>query len=290
MVEHWSGRAPVEAVGPGLNMEDTMQPRRSVLDGELMSMAREAASGRRSVAPLPFEDLSRRFDMGGAAAVAPAASDAVTLKLVVEPGAAYQVAQWVRGHGGEIASHGERVLVAAVPVSQLENLDSVKGLRRAEASRLMHMRLEDARGPTTGLDAALQTHPLTGQGVVVGVVDSGVDYTHDDFRNADGTTRLAWFGHARRLPDSSQSLFDEFAEVAINATLQGTGNVPQAILTVTAPTAPRSRPAMAGHPPADSAAAHPRPRSWRRAATSSPTATSSGRSAGCSRPPATVLA
>jgi subtilisin family serine protease len=204
-----------------------MQTRRSVLDSELMSMAREAARGRRSVAPLPFEELSRRFDMGGAAAIAPAASDAVTLKLVVEPGAAHQVAQWVRGHGGEVASQGERVLVADIPVNQLENLDSVKGLRRAEASRLMHMRLEDARGPATGLDAAFPIHRLTGQGVVVGVIDSGVDYAHDDFRNADGTTRLAWFGHARRLSDSSQSLFDEFAEVGINATLQGTGNVPQ---------------------------------------------------------------
>jgi hypothetical protein len=39
------------------------------------------------------------------------------------------------------------------------------------------MRLEDARGPATGLDAAFPTHRLTGQGVVVGVVDSGVDYT-----------------------------------------------------------------------------------------------------------------
>lgn len=31
---------------------------------------------------------------------------------------------------------------------------------------------------------------LTGKGVIIGLVDSGIDYTHPDFRNADGTTRI----------------------------------------------------------------------------------------------------
>ena len=32
----------------------------------------------------------------------------------------------------------------------------------------------------------------TGRGVVVGIVDTGIDVTHDDFRESDGTTRVAW--------------------------------------------------------------------------------------------------
>lgn len=32
---------------------------------------------------------------------------------------------------------------------------------------------------------------LTGQGVLVAIIDSGIDYTHPDFRNEDGTTRIA---------------------------------------------------------------------------------------------------
>ncbi|MGN0140800.1 MAG: S8 family peptidase [Roseburia sp.] len=31
---------------------------------------------------------------------------------------------------------------------------------------------------------------LTGQGVIVGVIDSGIDYSHPDFRNEDGSTRI----------------------------------------------------------------------------------------------------
>lgn len=33
---------------------------------------------------------------------------------------------------------------------------------------------------------------LTGQGVLVAVIDSGVDYTLPDFRNEDGTTRIRY--------------------------------------------------------------------------------------------------
>ncbi|MEY8339495.1 S8 family peptidase [Lachnospiraceae bacterium 62-35] len=31
---------------------------------------------------------------------------------------------------------------------------------------------------------------LSGQGILVGIIDSGIDYYHDDFRNEDGTTRI----------------------------------------------------------------------------------------------------
>lgn len=31
---------------------------------------------------------------------------------------------------------------------------------------------------------------LTGEGVIVGIIDSGIDYFHPDFRNEDGTTRI----------------------------------------------------------------------------------------------------
>ena len=35
-----------------------------------------------------------------------------------------------------------------------------------------------------------QSFPLIGKGVLIGIVDSGIDYEHPDFRNADGTTRI----------------------------------------------------------------------------------------------------
>ena len=34
-------------------------------------------------------------------------------------------------------------------------------------------------------------YDLTGRGVLVGIVDSGIDLTNPDFRNEDGTTPVA---------------------------------------------------------------------------------------------------
>jgi minor extracellular serine protease Vpr len=39
-------------------------------------------------------------------------------------------------------------------------------------------------------DRAFSKYGLTGKGVIVAILDRGIDYTHPDFRNANGTTRI----------------------------------------------------------------------------------------------------
>lgn len=52
---------------------------------------------------------------------------------------------------------------------------------------------EVANGRREACVTALQARNpgLTGKGVLVAVIDSGIDYAHPDFRNEDGTTRIA---------------------------------------------------------------------------------------------------
>lgn len=43
----------------------------------------------------------------------------------------------------------------------------------------------------TNVDAAVAKYGLTGNGVIIALLDRGIDWTNQDFRNADGTTRIA---------------------------------------------------------------------------------------------------
>ncbi len=59
---------------------------------------------------------------------------------------------------------------------------------------------------------------LTGRGVLVAVIDSGIDYSHPDFRNEDGTTRIA------ALWDQTAGVYPEgvlYTREQINAALEG---------------------------------------------------------------------
>lgn len=49
-----------------------------------------------------------------------------------------------------------------------------------------------SQGKSASCINAVQTAPysLTGKGVIVAVLDSGIDYSHPDFRNEDGSTRI----------------------------------------------------------------------------------------------------
>lgn len=52
--------------------------------------------------------------------------------------------------------------------------------------------LLDKAVPATGAPLFTAKTGATGKGVAIGIVDTGIDLQHPDFRNADGTTRVVW--------------------------------------------------------------------------------------------------
>lgn len=129
----------------------------------------------------------------------------------------------VGGTFGE-TEDGTLIVTGRIPISRVEHvwrLPFVKSLKAARSLRpVLHMTLEET-GARPGL---LPSGNLTtgGKGVVIGIIDSGCDFVHQNFRNADGTTRLVsiWHQAGTSGPNSPFSYGKEHTQAQINAALR----------------------------------------------------------------------
>ena len=88
---------------------------------------------------------------------------------------------------------------------------------------------EDLPGIRSSCITAIQEAPLslTGKGVLLSIIDSGIDYMHPDFQNEDGSTRILALWDQTLTPDSSKNFLPPpgytlgvlFTENQINAAI-----------------------------------------------------------------------
>ncbi len=89
---------------------------------------------------------------------------------------------------------GQGFALADIPEESLPVLYSLPFVEDAEIPKRVYI---DA---VSGLDSACirrlqdeNTFGLTGKGVIVGIIDTGVDYSHPEFRRENGETRILYF-------------------------------------------------------------------------------------------------
>lgn len=204
------------------------KPTKTVLDCELSYLVRTAKRTATRRGDIPLDAVAaKQLMMAEDVRVEP--GEQVTVKLISKPGLQSNLTNWILQQGGTITSQveGGEVFLVNLPVTSIRNLNRTRHVQRAEAARVLLPRLDEARGDATRLDRALQNHPLTGNGVVFGIIDSGLDWSHPDFQDENGNTRLELFSHAFVPPDSDVSQFDDFEANAINDALNGGELVPQ---------------------------------------------------------------
>ncbi len=160
----------------------------TLLTATLLAAA-SAQAAPRSVSPAlahvePGQALSERF-------LSRDASGGVLVNLLVEgdvpPGL-------LRARGIQVNTQAGRYLTARCPLGLLTALLQMPGIDRVEVAERCERYL-DLSVPDVGAYAVRTVPPpsfsgQTGAGVLVGIVDSGLDLAHPDFRNDDGTTRL----------------------------------------------------------------------------------------------------
>jgi subtilisin family serine protease len=85
------------------------------------------------------------------------------------------------------------IFTAYVPAGSIESVASLPGVTRIQGSAPVEIELDNsiqAIGVSALRGAGPSFSPLNGKGVLVGDVDTGVDFHHDDFKDPAGKTRF----------------------------------------------------------------------------------------------------
>lgn len=117
--------------------------------------------------------------------------------------------------------------IVRVPQEQLEALAAIPQIQYMEKPKEVYFSLEAGR--SASCINLVQESGLTGNGVIVGIADSGIDLTHPAFRRSDGSTRILklWDQAARPEEGMDQRGPEhyrhgvEWDQEQINAALQG---------------------------------------------------------------------
>lgn len=97
----------------------------------------------------------------------------------------------LEGAGAVLRGRAGEVLSLAVPASALATLAALPEIRWLKASRAYRLQNDVSTGDSfTAARTENATFGNAGQGAIVAVIDSGIDWTNDDFRKPDGTTRI----------------------------------------------------------------------------------------------------
>lgn len=100
--------------------------------------------------------------------------------------------------GGKVIRTTGGIVRGQIPSHQIEKLAQYNFVSNLQSGKVQNL---DYSSDSDSILYATKTkfvhqadsglnNSYTGKGVLVGIVDSGIDYLHDDFRNSDGTTRI----------------------------------------------------------------------------------------------------
>lgn len=124
----------------------------------------------------------------------------------------------IRDMGIEVTFEGSRVLIANIPYSKLQDVAALENVEQIDKGGTLHAMNNTARQLTQTDEVNAGTSETgykayTGKGVLVGVVDEGIDFNHINFKDADGNSRIK----RARIYDADKkttSVYTDAAEIA----------------------------------------------------------------------------
>ena len=99
--------------------------------------------------------------------------------------------EFVDSLGGKYDDLGYNFAIVTIPVDKLTTLALSPLIQYIELPKSLYLADTQANDASC-VTQAVNTYKLDGEGVLVGFIDTGIDYTNLAFRNDDGTTRIEY--------------------------------------------------------------------------------------------------
>lgn len=130
-----------------------------------------------------------------------AAAENKTLRLLVK-GAGNAVPAAVKKHGGRIVYQAGAIFSVEVPAASFDAFIAEDAIQRAEGGRRRLQPLTDTMKIINSISPVRNgVSPLPqgydGSGVIVGIIDSGIDFKHPDFKDSANKTRILYLWDQR---------------------------------------------------------------------------------------------
>lgn len=112
--------------------------------------------------------------------------------------------------------------ILTVPESRIEDLARIPEIEYIEKPKRLFFAVNQGKMASCITGVQNMSYDLFGDGILVAILDSGVDYTHPDFRNEDGTSRILalWDQTVPGDPPMGYSIGTEYTQEQLNEALE----------------------------------------------------------------------
>ncbi len=126
--------------------------------------------------------------------------------------------------GAEVGStsNGDVIVTARVPVSRLQSVRTSPCVVSLQASQKLQLTVDDSSEEFFASPNSLPVTEQQGNNVVIGIIDVGCDFAHQNFLHPDGSTRILalWDQDGSSEPDSPFGYGKVYGSAEINQALQ----------------------------------------------------------------------
>lgn len=128
----------------------------------------------------------------------------------------------VRALGAQVVEMQNEFAIITIRESLIDAMSDCPAVEYVEKPKRLFFQIENGKRASCITPVQRPPLSLTGRGVLVAVIDSGIDYENDVFRNADGTTRIRnlWDQTIPGNPPEGYTIGTEYTREEINVALR----------------------------------------------------------------------